>query len=132
MDPERREFRDGDVEELPSGWEKTGEGTYVFTLSHGEETEVYLPIGTRFEVTEDKDNYLAEVSVDGSALQKKNKASKEIEENVRVDFINTLDTNVPTGMDVPGPLWIFIAMILAGAAAICGANMQKKRKHTHN
>lgn len=93
-----------ELERLPEGWTQNVDGTYSFSLEHGESVSVTIPVGIRFELTEEEvGNYITTVAMNGDEIE-----GRKVEGSltgdaieVAVSYVNDGQPAVPTGADIP-------------------------------
>ena len=89
---------------MPEGWTQNVDGTYSFSLEHGESVSVTIPVGIRFELTEEEvGNYITTVAMNGDEIE-----GRKVEGSltgdaieVAVSYVNDGQPAVPTGADIP-------------------------------
>lgn len=104
-----------------------GEGTGTIYLKHGDTANIYIPEGVSYTIKETTDGYTASATITGDA--KANFATDTVTgemdaDGATVEFVNTLDGTIPTGVLLTVAPFAALALAGIGGAAV----VLKKKK----
>ncbi len=102
---------------------KSGEET-TFTMQHGDNVVVMVPIGVEVKVEEALSLYDTSYSIDESTSISDRTAEFEVDDNTSLEFVNNREGIVPTGV------WMPIGLLLGAGAAflICIVILRRRGK----
>lgn len=122
----------GAVEGEGLAWAKNGEEQSAmpltggdFTLKHDDKVEIVLPAGVTVTVREDSDGYTPSYKLGGEAAQSGNSVTFEFTGSTELVFTNSLNGEVPTGLDSTVRTSL---ILIAAPAALIGFVMYRRRR----
>ena len=108
-------------------------GQVTFTLAHGEEQELSLPVGVKLEIVEDKGAYTATITGDVTGGTANNNTATYTVESLpeaggTINYLNELTATVDTGIDLDFLPYVTIL----GVAGLALALMMLKRRRRYD
>jgi hypothetical protein len=117
-------------ESVSAGTIRHGE---TFTLTHGDEIKISVPIGTDVRVSEETvaaDGYTTTVSVDyGTSETANSKTIESIDEDTVLTFTNTRESLIPTGVWMPVGGMVALALVIFAGGMVTVLNRRRYREY---
>ena len=105
----------------------------TFTLTHGDEIKISVPIGTDVRVSEETvaaDGYTTTVSVNYGASETANsKTIESIDEDTVLTFTNTRESLIPTGVWMPIGGMVALALVIFAGGMVTVLNRRRYREY---